>query len=242
MANLMGGPKVIDRDVYPDLDRFWDDLVAAYRAEVDALYAAGCRYLQMDDVGFAYLCDADFRAQMIARGEDPDELVIRYRDAMNAVIADRPSDLIVSTHMCRGNFRSRWVASGGYEPIAEPIFGGLDVDAFFLEFDSDRSGGFEPLRHLAPGKTAVLGLVTTKTAELEDADELRKRIDEASDVRAARAAGTQPAVRLLEHPPRQRHHRGRPVAQARARRQSRQQRLGTDTSTIHGCPTTSVVE
>ncbi|HZB39710.1 MAG TPA: hypothetical protein VE487_02020, partial [Ilumatobacter sp.] len=116
MANLMGGSKVIDRTVYPDLDRFWDDLVSAYRAEVDALYAAGCRYLQMDDVGFAYLCDPDFREQMAGRGEDADELVIRYRDAMNAVIAGRPGDLVVSTHMCRGNFRSRWVASGGYEP------------------------------------------------------------------------------------------------------------------------------
>jgi 5-methyltetrahydropteroyltriglutamate--homocysteine methyltransferase len=180
MANLMGGPKAISSEVYPDRSKFWDDLVAAYREEVAQLYAAGCRYLQMDDVGFAYLCDADFRGQMTARGEDPDELVIRYRDAMNAVIADRPDDLIVSTHMCRGNFRSRWVASGGYEPIAEPIFGGLDVDAFFLEFDSDRAGGFEPLRHLAPGKTAVLGLITSKTPELEDRDELRRRIDEAS--------------------------------------------------------------
>jgi len=177
----MGGPKVIDRDVYPDLDVFWDDLIEAYRDEVAALYAAGCRYLQMDDVGFAYLCDKDFREQMVARGEDPDELVVRYRDAMNAAIAGRPDDMIVSTHMCRGNFRSRWVASGGYEPIAEPIFGGLDVDAFFLEFDSERAGGFEPLRHLAPGKTAVLGLVTSKTADLEDPDDLRSRIDEASE-------------------------------------------------------------
>jgi 5-methyltetrahydropteroyltriglutamate--homocysteine methyltransferase len=180
MANLMGGPKVIDADAYPDREQFWDDLVTAYREEVAQLYAAGCRYLQMDDVGFAYLCDSDFRAQMTARGEDADELVIRYRDAMNAVIADRPSDLIVTTHMCRGNFRSKWVASGGYEPIAEPIFGGLDVDAFFLEFDSDRSGGFEPLRHLAPGRTAVLGLVTSKSPELEDKDELKRRIDEAT--------------------------------------------------------------
>jgi 5-methyltetrahydropteroyltriglutamate--homocysteine methyltransferase len=180
MANLMGGPAVISDDAYPDKSKFWDDLVTAYREEVAQLYAAGCRYLQMDDVGFAYLCDADFRGQMTARGEEPDELVVRYRDAMNAVIADRPADLIVSTHMCRGNFRSRWVASGGYEPIAEPIFGGLDVDAFFLEFDDDRSGGFEPLRHLAPGKTAVLGLVTSKTPELEDPDRLKQQIDEAT--------------------------------------------------------------
>ena len=180
MANLMGGPAVISDDAYPDKSAFWDDLVAAYRVEVALLYAAGCRYLQMDDVGFAYLCDAEFRAQMTARGEDPDDLVVRYRDAMNAVIADRPPDLVVSTHMCRGNFRSRWVASGGYEPIAEAIFGGLDVDAFFLEFDDDRSGGFEPLRHLGPGKTAVLGLVTTKTPQLEEAARLVRQIDEAA--------------------------------------------------------------
>ena len=181
MANLMGGSEVISDAAYPDPAQFWGDLVTAYRAEVDALYAAGCRYLQMDDIGFAYLCDADFRAQVTARGDDPDELIVRYRDAMNAVIADRPADLVVSTHMCRGNFRSRWVASGGYEPIAETIFGGLDVDAFFLEFDSDRAGGFEPLRHLAPGKTVVLGLVTSKTPELEDADDLIARIEQASE-------------------------------------------------------------
>lgn len=180
MANLMGGPAVISDEAYPDKAKFWVDLVDAYRQEVELLYAAGCRYLQMDDVGFAYLCDAEFREQMVARGEDPDELVVRYRDAMNAVISDRPDDLIVSTHMCRGNFRSRWVAMGGYEPIAEAVFGELNVDAFFLEFDDDRSGGFEPLRHLGAGKTAVLGLVTTKSPELEDTDRLRRRIDEAT--------------------------------------------------------------
>jgi 5-methyltetrahydropteroyltriglutamate--homocysteine methyltransferase len=161
MASFMGGRKVIDQDAYPDIEQYWSDLIDAYRSEVNALYEAGCRYLQLDDVSFAYLCDPDFREQMRARGDDPD-------------------DMIVSMHMCRGNFRSRWVASGGYEPIAERIFGGLDVDAFFLEFDSERAGGFEPLRHLAPGKTAVLGLITTKTAELEPAAEVQRRIDEAS--------------------------------------------------------------
>jgi 5-methyltetrahydropteroyltriglutamate--homocysteine methyltransferase len=180
VANLMGGRAVVDQDAYPEIDAFWDDLVQAYRSEVAALYAAGCRYLQLDDVSFAYLCDADFRAQMTARGDDPDELIVRYRDAMNAVIAGRPDDLLVTTHMCRGNFRSRWVASGGYEPIAERIFGELDVDAFFLEFDSDRAGGFEPLRFLAPGKVAVLGLVTTKVGELEPVDDVKRRIDEAA--------------------------------------------------------------
>jgi 5-methyltetrahydropteroyltriglutamate--homocysteine methyltransferase len=182
MASFMGGRAVIDKDAYPDIEEFWSDLVGAYRDEIATLYAAGCRYLQLDDVSFAYLCDPSFREQMTARGDDPDKLILRHRDAMNAVIADRPDDLLVTTHMCRGNFRSRWVASGGYEPIAEVIFGGLDVDAFFLEFDSERAGGFEPLRHLAAGKTAVLGLVTTKSPELEPADELRRRIDEAAAI------------------------------------------------------------
>jgi 5-methyltetrahydropteroyltriglutamate--homocysteine methyltransferase len=182
MANFMGGRKVVDQGAYPDIDEYWSDLVTAYRAEVAALYGAGCRYLQLDDVSFAYLCDPEFRAQMTARGDDPDEMIVRHRDAMNAVIANRPADLFVSTHMCRGNFRSRWVASGGYEPIAERIFAGLDVDAFFLEFDSERAGGFEPLRYLAPNTTAVLGLITTKTAALESDDEIKRRIDEASTI------------------------------------------------------------
>ena len=204
MASFMGGRAAIDQTAYPDLDQYWADLIAAYRSEIAALYAAGCRYLQLDDVSFAYLCDPDFREQMAARGDDADQMITQHRDAMNAVIADRPDDLLVSTHMCRGNFKSRWVASGGYEPIAERVFGGLDVDAFFLEFDSERAGGFEPLRYLAPGKTAVLGLITTKTPELEPADELRRRIDEAAAVRSVRATGAQPAVRLLEHASRQR--------------------------------------
>ena len=182
MASFMGGRAVIDNDAYPDVDQFWSDLVEAYRGEIAALYAAGCRYLQLDDVSFAYLCDPSFREQMTARGDDPDKLILRHRDAMNAVLADRPDDLLVTTHMCRGNFRSRWVASGGYEPIAEVIFGGLEVDAFFLEFDSERAGGFEPLRHLAADRTAVLGLVTTKSPELESEAELRRRIDEASAI------------------------------------------------------------
>lgn len=182
VAHLLGGRSVIDEAVYPDLDDFWSDLVAAYREEVGQLYAAGCRYLQIDDVSFAYLCDADFRAKMTDRGDEPDLLIERYRDAMNEVIAGRPDDLLVTTHMCRGNFQSRWVASGGYEPIAQRVFGGLDVDAFFLEFDSDRAGGFEPLRFMPEGKVAVLGLVTTKVPELESIDDVAARIEEASRV------------------------------------------------------------
>jgi 5-methyltetrahydropteroyltriglutamate--homocysteine methyltransferase len=181
VATLMGGRTVVDEATYPDMERFWEDLVAAYRDEIDALYAAGCRYLQLDDISFAYLCDPEFRGQIAARGDDPDELLRKYRDTTNAIIAGKPDDLLVTTHMCRGNFRSRWVASGGYEPIAELVFGGMDVDAFFLEFDSERAGGFEPLRRLAPGKTAVLGLITSKTPELEDPDEVKRRIDEASE-------------------------------------------------------------
>lgn len=182
VAHLLGGRSAIDEDVYPDIDDFWNDLVAAYREEVAQLYAAGCRYLQIDDVSFAYLCDADFRAKMTNRGDDPDALIERYRDAMNEVVSERPDDLLVSTHMCRGNFRSRWVASGGYEPIAERVFGGLDVDAFFLEFDSDRAGGFEPLRFMPEGKVAVLGLVTTKVPDLESIDDVVARVEEATHV------------------------------------------------------------
>jgi 5-methyltetrahydropteroyltriglutamate--homocysteine methyltransferase len=182
MAYLQGGRAGIDETAYPDLDQFWSDLVAAYREEIEALYAAGCRYLQIDDVSFAYLCDAGFRKGATERGDDPDAMIRAGRDAMNAAIAGRPDDLLVATHMCRGNFRSRWVASGGYEPMAETVLGGLDVDAFFMEFDSERAGGFEPLRFLQPGKTVVLGLVTTKVADLEDDDEIVRRIDEASKV------------------------------------------------------------
>jgi 5-methyltetrahydropteroyltriglutamate--homocysteine methyltransferase len=182
VATLMGGRSVVDEATYPDLEHFWDDLVKAYREEIDALYAAGCRYLQLDDISFAYLCDSEFRAQIADRGDDPDELLRKYRDTTNAIIAGKPDDLLVTTHMCRGNFRSRWVASGGYEPIAELVFGGMDVDAFFLEFDSERAGGFEPLRHLADGKTVVLGLITSKSPELEDPGEIARRIEEASAI------------------------------------------------------------
>ena len=182
VATLMGGRTVVDEATYPDMESFWADLVAGYRDEIAALYAAGCRYLQLDDISFAYLCDPDFRQQIAARGDDPDELLRRYRDTTNAIIADHPDDLLVTTHMCRGNFRSRWVASGGYEPIAELVFGGMHVDAFFLEFDSDRAGGFEPLRHVPAGTTVVLGLITSKTPELESPDEVKRRIDEAAQV------------------------------------------------------------
>ena len=242
MASFMGG-RAVDRPGRVPRPRAV--LVGPRRRlpdEVAALYDAGCRYLQLDDVSFAYLCDPDFREQITARGDDPDELVVRHRDAMNAVIADRPDDLLVSTHMCRGNFRSRWVASGGYEPIAEPVFGGLDVDAFFLEFDSERAGGFEPLRYLAAGKTAVLGLITTRRPSWRIADEIRTSHRRGRRDRAARPAGAQPAVRVLEHPPRQRAHRGRPVAQARAGRRRQRKGVGIEGVGIIKPTTSTTVE
>jgi 5-methyltetrahydropteroyltriglutamate--homocysteine methyltransferase len=180
MAHLRAGREAIDSSVYPDIDEFWSDLVTAYRAEIADLYRLGCRYLQIDDVSFAYLCDDNMRASMRARGDDPDELARLYSRLINDIITDRPGDLSVTTHMCRGNFKSSWVAQGGYEAVAETVFGSLAVDGFFLEYDSERAGGFAPLRYVPDDKIVVLGLVTSKTGELEDRDTIRQRIDEAT--------------------------------------------------------------
>ena len=165
-----------DRAVYPDIEAWWGDVVAIYRAEIDDLYAAGCRYLQLDEVPLAMLCDPDIRAQV----PDPDALVDRYVATNNEIVSARPADMTTAMHMCRGNFRSRWMAQGGYEPVAEQLFAGLDVDAFFLEYDSERAGGFEPLASVPADTHVVLGLVSTKTADLEDQDALRARIEHAS--------------------------------------------------------------
>lgn len=174
------GREAVDRAVYPEDAAFWDDLVAIYRAEIAELARLGCRYLQLDEVPIAMLCDPNVRAQARAQGLDPDALVDTYVDVANRALADRPADMTVGMHFCRGNFRSRWMASGGYEPVAEKVFGGLAVDAFFLEYDSPRAGDFGPLRFLPKDKHAVLGLVSTKTGALESADGLRRRIDEAA--------------------------------------------------------------
>ena len=174
------GKGCVDPDVYPDLDQFFADVVAVYVAELKALHAAGGRYLQIDEVAQTLLCDQRLRDAVKARGDDPERLVDLYIDLINRIVRERPAGMTVGVHMCRGNAHGKWVGTGGYERIAEKSFSRLEVDAFFLEFDSDRAGGFEPLRHLAPGKTAVLGLVTSKTPELEDADHLRERIDEAT--------------------------------------------------------------
>jgi 5-methyltetrahydropteroyltriglutamate--homocysteine methyltransferase len=180
MVHYRGGTAAIDRGVYPDVEEFWNDLSAAYADEVRALAELGCRYLQLDDTSLAYLNDPAQRAEMAAKGDDAEHQHLRYIRQINAAIADRPSDLFVTTHMCRGNFRSSWAAEGGYDFVAEALFGELAVDGFFCEFDDERSGGFAPLRFVPPGKQVVLGLVTTKNGRLEDADALKRRIDEAA--------------------------------------------------------------
>lgn len=180
MVHYRGGRAAIDERTYPDLDQFWDDLSAAYAAEIDALAAAGCTYLQIDDTSLAYLNDPREREEMAGKGGDPAHQHERYVRQVNAAIANRPDTMAVTVHLCRGNFRSSWVASGGYDFVAEALFGDLQVDGFFLEYDDERSGGFEPLRFVPPGKKVVLGLVTSKRGELEDKDVLKRRIEEAS--------------------------------------------------------------
>lgn len=180
MVHYRGGAAAIDPAVYPDEDAFWDALSAAYAQQVRGIAAQGCTYLQLDDTSLAYLNDPDQRAELAAQGRDAEHQHERYIRQINAALAGRPDGLTVTTHMCRGNFRSSWVAEGGYDFVAEALFGGLDVDGFFLEYDDARSGGFEPLRYVPPGKRVVLGLVTTKRPQLEDKDALKRRIDDAA--------------------------------------------------------------
>jgi 5-methyltetrahydropteroyltriglutamate--homocysteine methyltransferase len=180
MVHYRGGPAALDPAVYPDIEQFWSDLSAAYADEVARLAALGCTYLQLDDTSLAYLNDPAQRAEIAQRGEDAEHLHHRYIRQVNDAIAGRPDSLAVTTHMCRGNFRSSWAAEGGYDFVAEALFSELAVDGFFLEYDDERSGGFEPLRFVPPGKMVVLGLVTTKRGELESKDTLKRRIDEAA--------------------------------------------------------------
>jgi 5-methyltetrahydropteroyltriglutamate--homocysteine methyltransferase len=180
MVHYRGGPAMLDPDVYPDLEQFWGDLALAYADEVRRLGDLGCSYLQFDDTSLAYLNDPAQRAEISERGEDADHMHLRYIKQINAAVKDKPAGMAVTTHMCRGNFRSSWAASGGYDFVAEALFSELDVDGFFLEYDDERSGGFEPLRFVPEGKMVVLGLVTTKRPELESPDDLKRRIDEAA--------------------------------------------------------------
>jgi 5-methyltetrahydropteroyltriglutamate--homocysteine methyltransferase len=180
MLHFRGGRGAISREAYPDLEEFFADVALAYRDEIAALGAAGCTYLQLDDTNLAYLCDPKLREGARQRGLDPDQLPRRYAKLINAAIAGRPAGMRICTHLCRGNFKSAWVAEGGYEPVAEVLFNELEVDGYFLEYDDPRSGDFSPLRFVPRDKTVVLGLVTTKVGELEAKDTLKRRIDEAA--------------------------------------------------------------
>src|SRR5580693_5923147 len=179
IVHFRGGREAIDAKAYPEMDAFYDDLADVYRAEIRDLAAAGCRYLQIDEVNLAYLCDPELRRQVANIGEDPDSLPKTYAKLINASIAGKPADMTVCMHLCRGNFAGAWIAEGGYEPVAELLFNEMGVDGYFLEYDSDRAGDFAPLRFLPKGKTAVLGLVTTKSPKMETKDELKRRIEEA---------------------------------------------------------------
>lgn len=174
------GRDAIDKSVYPTMEAFYADLGRAYAGAIKAFADAGCRYLQIDEVNFAYLCDPKLREQVRERGENPDTLPQTYADLLNAAIATKPKDMVVTMHLCRGNFQSTFVASGGYDPVAETLFQKIGVDGYFLEYDSERAGGFEPLRFVPKHKTVVLGLVTSKTGKLESKDALKRRIDEAA--------------------------------------------------------------
>ena len=179
MLHLRPGRSGISKEAYPDLAEFWQDVGAAYRAEIRDLGAAGCTYLQLDDTSFAYLCDEKFAGALAQRGDDPKKLAWTYADAMDAAVENRPAGMAITMHTCRGNFKSTWVASGGYEPVVEALFS-ANIDGFFMEFDSERAGTFEPLRYVPKGKKVVLGLVTTKFGELEDKDTIKRRIDAAA--------------------------------------------------------------
>jgi len=179
ILHFRGGRKAVREDAYPDMDEFFADLARVYREEVRDLAALGCTYLQIDDTNLAYLCDPKMRKSALDMGEDPEKLPHTYAHLINECIKERPPTMTVCTHLCRGNFASAWVAEGGYDPIAEVLFNELRVDGYFLEFDSPRAGDFTPLRYLPRGKRLNLGLVTTKSGELERADDLKRRIDDA---------------------------------------------------------------
>src|SRR5688572_10515784 len=179
---LLGRPVLppIDARVYPHRDELYEDLGAAYRAAVRAFAAVGCRYLQLDEVFIAMLCDAKYRDKMVARGDDPDELLRRYAALINTAIADIPADMTVTLHLCRGNFKSTYMGAGGYDAVEDVLFNEIGVHGYFMEYDDERSGGFEPLRLLPRGKRVALGLVTTKRGALESKDELKRSIDAAA--------------------------------------------------------------
>jgi 5-methyltetrahydropteroyltriglutamate--homocysteine methyltransferase len=180
VLHFRGGRRAVDPAVYPEMEALYRDLGLAYRDAVRAFADAGCRYLQLDEVNLAYLCDPEQRQMLRDRGDDPVKLPAIYAEMINTAISGRPEDMTITMHLCRGNFRSSWIATGGYEPVAELLFNQIGVDGYFMEFDTGRAGGFEPLRFVPKGKTVVLGLVTSKSGALESADDLKRRIDDAS--------------------------------------------------------------
>jgi 5-methyltetrahydropteroyltriglutamate--homocysteine methyltransferase len=180
MLHYRGGRKMMNMGVYPEMGDFYADVGKAYNKAVHAFYDAGCRYLQLDDISFAYLCDPEQREMLRQRGDDPEKQPEIYAGMVREALKDKPDDLTITMHLCRGNFRSTFIASGGHEPVAEVLFNRMPVDGYFMEWDTDRAGGFEPLRFLPKGKSVVLGLVTSKTGILEKKDDIKRRIDEAS--------------------------------------------------------------
>jgi 5-methyltetrahydropteroyltriglutamate--homocysteine methyltransferase len=176
VLHFRGGRRAVSAEVYPDMDEFYRDLGLAYRAAVNAFAAAGCRYLQLDEVNLAYLCDEEQRHILRERGDDPDSLPEIYADMINTAISGRPADMTITMHLCRGNFRSSWIAQGGYEPVAELLFNRIGADGYFMEFDTERAGGFEPLRFVPKNKVVALGLVTSKTGALESVEALERRL------------------------------------------------------------------
>ncbi|MBI1786474.1 MAG: 5-methyltetrahydropteroyltriglutamate--homocysteine S-methyltransferase [Acidobacteria bacterium] len=180
VLHFRGGRQAVSREVYPEMDEFYRDLALAYRDAVADFAEAGCRYLQLDETNLAYLCDPEQRRMLRDRGDEPEKLPEVYAQMINTAIGARPPDMVISMHLCRGNFRSSWIAQGGYEPVAEILFNTIQVDGYFMEFDTERAGGFEPLRFVPRGKTVVLGLVTSKSGALEPKDDVKRRIGEAA--------------------------------------------------------------
>ncbi|MCA1952336.1 MAG: 5-methyltetrahydropteroyltriglutamate--homocysteine S-methyltransferase [Hyphomicrobiales bacterium] len=180
MLHYRGGRKAVDPSAYLHMEDYYADLGRTYAKAVRAFYDAGCRYLQLDDTSLSYFCDPEQRKMLAERGDDPEKLIFIYRDIINAATAAKPADMVITTHTCRGNFKSTFIASGGYEPVADLVFNQINVDGYFMEWDDDRSGGFEPLRFLPKGKQVVLGLVTSKFGSVESKDNLKRRIEEAA--------------------------------------------------------------
>lgn len=199
IVHFFGGRLAVDEAVYPDLDEFWSDLARAYREEIADLAEAGCTYVQLDECILALMCDPKFRSQLEARGDDPDSLLKTYVRVIGDALSDRPDGVFVSMHLCRGNNRGHWLGEGGYDYVSDLLFSEIDVGAYFMEYDSPRAGDFGPLARLPAGKTVVLGLVTTKSPELEDADALKRRIDEAARLAPLEQLALSPQCGFASH-------------------------------------------